>query len=151
MYIYIYFFLIKACSLFFLMQCYCTLNRLQYSVNIAFTCTGKPKDSYESLYCDICFIVVVWAAVHGVAKSQTRRSDFTFTFSLSYIGEGNGNPLQCSCLEIPRGRRAWWAAVYRVTQSRTLAAAAVVWNQTYNISKVCQYSIHEKLDAMTYF
>ena len=35
-----------------------------------------------------------WAAVHGVAKSWTRLSDFTFTFSLSYIGEGNGNPLQ---------------------------------------------------------
>ena len=35
------------------------------------------------------------------------------------IGEGNGNPLQCSCLENPRGRGAWWAAVYGVAQSRT--------------------------------
>ena len=35
------------------------------------------------------------------------------------IGEGNGNPLQCSCLENPRDRGAWWAAVYGVTQSRT--------------------------------
>ena len=34
-------------------------------------------------------------------------------------GEGNGNPLQCSCLENPRDRGAWWAAVYGVTQSRT--------------------------------
>ena len=42
-----------------------------------------------------------------------------FHFSLSCIGEGNGNPLQCSCLENPRGRRAWWASVYGVTQSRT--------------------------------
>ena len=42
-----------------------------------------------------------------------------FHFSLSCIGEGNGNPLQCSCLESPRDRGAWWAAVYRVTQSRT--------------------------------
>ena len=41
-------------------------------------------------------------------------------FSLSRIGEGNGNPLQCSCLENPRDRGAWWAAVYRVAQSRTL-------------------------------
>ena len=40
-------------------------------------------------------------------------------FSLSSIGEGNGNPLQCSCLENPRDRGAWWAAVYGVTQSRT--------------------------------
>ena len=102
------------------------------------------------------------AAVHGVSKSQTRLSNFTFTywrrrwhptpvllpgkshgrrslvgcspwgrkesgmterlhfhFSLSCIGEGNGNPLQCSCLENPRDRGAWWAAVYRVAQSRT--------------------------------
>ena len=42
-----------------------------------------------------------------------------FHFSLSCIGEGNGNPLQCSCLENPRDREAWWAAVYGVTQSRT--------------------------------
>ena len=42
-----------------------------------------------------------------------------FHFSLSCIGEGNGNPLQCSCLENPRDSRAWWAAVYGVAQSRT--------------------------------
>ena len=42
-----------------------------------------------------------------------------FHFSLSCIGAGNGNPLQCSCLENPRDRGAWWAAVYRVTLSRT--------------------------------
>ena len=42
-----------------------------------------------------------------------------FHFSLSCIGEGNGNPLQCSCLENPRNRGSWWAAVYGVTQSRT--------------------------------
>ena len=42
-----------------------------------------------------------------------------FHFSLSCIGEGNGNPLQCSCLENPRDRGAWWAAVYGVTQNQT--------------------------------
>ena len=41
-----------------------------------------------------------------------------FHFSLLCIGEGNGNPLQCSCLENPRDGGAWWAAVYGVTQSR---------------------------------
>ena len=41
-----------------------------------------------------------------------------FDFSLSCIGEGNGNPLQCSCLENPRDGGAWWAALYGVTQSR---------------------------------
>ena len=53
----------------------------------------------------------------------SRESDTTeqlhFHFSLSRIGEGNGNPLQCSCLENPRDREAWWASVYGVAQSRT--------------------------------
>ena len=47
--------------------------------------------------------------------SQTR---LHFPFSLSCIGEGNGTPLQCSCLENPRDGGAWWAAVYGVAQSR---------------------------------
>ena len=57
----------------------------------------------------------------GVTTSRTRLSDFTFTFhfSLSRIGEGNGNPLQCSCLENPRDGGAWWAAVSGVAQSQT--------------------------------
>ena len=42
-----------------------------------------------------------------------------FHFPLSCIGEGNGDSLQCSCLENPRDRGPWWAAIYRVTQSRT--------------------------------
>ena len=42
-----------------------------------------------------------------------------FQFSLSCIEEGNGNPLQCSCLENPSDRGAWWAAVYGVAQSQT--------------------------------
>ena len=42
-----------------------------------------------------------------------------FHFALSCIGEGNGNPLQCSCLENPRDGGAWWAANYGVAQSWT--------------------------------
>ena len=42
-----------------------------------------------------------------------------FHFSLSCIGEGNGNPLQYSCLENPRDGGAWWAVIYGVTQSQT--------------------------------
>ena len=42
-----------------------------------------------------------------------------FHFSLSHIGEGNGNPLQCSGLENPRDGGAWWAAIYGVAQSQT--------------------------------
>ena len=45
--------------------------------------------------------------------------DWVTSLSLSCIGEGNGNPLQCSCLENPRDGGAWWAAVYGVTQSQT--------------------------------
>ena len=45
--------------------------------------------------------------------------EWTTSLSLSCIGEGNGNPLQCSCLENPRDGGAWWAAVYGVAQSRT--------------------------------
>ena len=60
------------------------------------------------------------AAVHGVARSRTRLSDFTFTFhfSLSCIGGGNGSPLQCSCLENPRDRGAWWADTTEATQQQ---------------------------------
>ena len=42
-----------------------------------------------------------------------------FHFSLSYIGEGNGTPLQCSCLENPGDRGTWWSAVYGVAESDT--------------------------------
>ena len=57
-----------------------------------------------------------WAAVHGVTESQTRLKQLSMH---AWIGEGNGNPLQCSSLENPRDRGAWWAAIYGVTQSRT--------------------------------
>ena len=54
----------------------------------------------------------------GLLESDTTERLY-FDFSLSCIGEGDGNPLQCSCLENPRDRGAWWAAVYGVAQSRT--------------------------------
>ena len=59
-----------------------------------------------------------YATVYGLTESN-RTERLHFHFSLSCIGEGNGNPLQCSCLENPRDGGAWWAAVYGVTQSRT--------------------------------
>ena len=59
----------------------------------------------------------------GCSSWGREESDTTeqlhFHFSLSCIGEGNGNPLQCSCLENPRDGAAWWAAVYGAAQSRT--------------------------------
>ena len=59
----------------------------------------------------------------GLQSMESRRVNTTerlhFHFSLSCIGEGNSNPLQCSCLENPRDGGAWWAAVYGVALSRT--------------------------------
>ena len=64
-----------------------------------------------------------WRSLVGCGPWSHKESDTTerlhFHFSLSCIGEGNGNPLQCSCLENPRDGGAWWAAVYGVTLSQT--------------------------------
>ena len=62
----------------------------------------------------------VWhAAAHGVTKSWTWLSDWTTEMgkTRAYNGEGNGTPLQCSCLENPMDRGAWWAAVHGVVKS----------------------------------
>ena len=64
-----------------------------------------------------------WRSLAGCSPWGHEESDTTerlhFPFSPSCIGEGNGNPLQCSCLENPRDGGAWWAAIYEVAQSRT--------------------------------
>ena len=60
---------------------------------------------------------IPWAEEPGRLQDTTEQ--LPFHFSLSCIGEGNGNPFQCSCLKNPRDGGAWWAAVYGVAQSRT--------------------------------
>ena len=69
-----------------------------------------------------------WRSLVGCSPWGREESDRTerlhFHFSLSCIGEGNGNPLQCSCLENPRDGGARWAAVCGVSQSDLAAAAA---------------------------
>ena len=67
---------------------------------------------------------IPWTEEPGRLQSWGREeSDMTerlhFHFSLSCIGEGNGNPLQCTCLENPRDGGAWWAAVSGVAQNQT--------------------------------
>ena len=62
-----------------------------------------------------------------------------FHFSFSCIGEGNGNPLQCSCLENPRDGGAWWAAVYVVAHSQTQQ------KRLSSSSSSSMYSLHWKI------
>ena len=64
--------------------------------------------------------------------------------SLSCIGEGNGIPLQCSCLENPRDWGAWWAAVYGVTQSQTRlkrlsssSSSILYWCFSFRLNSLC--------------
>ena len=79
-----------------------------------------------------------WTEEPGRLQSMRLLRDTTerlhFHFWLSCIGEGNGNPLQCSCLENPRDRGAWWAAVYGVTQS---------WTQLKWLSSSIAFSIYK--------
>ena len=74
---------------------------------LQYSCLEKPMDGGA------------WqAAVHGVVKSWTRLSDFTFTFHFPAL-EKEMATHSCSCLKNPRDGGAWWVAVYGVTQSRT--------------------------------
>ena len=71
-----------------------------------------------------------------------------FHFSLSCVGEGNGNPLQCSCLENPRVGGAWWAAVYGVAQSQTrlkrLSSSSLLTSITHTHTHTQPYCISLK-------
>ena len=84
------------------------------------------------------------AAAHGVAKSDMTER-LHFHFSLSCIKEWNGNPLQCSCLENPRGGGAWWASVYGVAQSQTrlkrLSSIMCLYKYEYLLKNIQKYII----------
>ena len=83
---------------------------------------------------------IPWMEEPGRLQSMgSLESDTTerlpFHSSLSCIGEGNGNPLQCSCLENPRDGEAWWAAVYGVAQS---------WTQLKRLSSMqCSFEVQD--------
>ena len=63
---------------------------------------------------------IPWAEEPGRLQSMgSRRVGHDWATSLSCIGKGNGNPLQCYCLENPRDRGAWWASLYGVAQNQT--------------------------------
>ena len=72
----------------------------------------------------VCWGPIRWPVglpgwLSGKESAWDTTEQLHFHFSLSCVGEGNGNPLQCSCLENPRDGGAWRAAVYGVAQSRT--------------------------------
>ena len=76
----------------------------------------------QSLFNSLLFVHVMYNEIELQAEIHFLNLFYEwlhFHFSLSCIGEGTGNPLQCSCLENPRDGGAWWAAIYGVTQSRT--------------------------------
>ena len=89
----------------------------------------------------------------GCYKSDTTEW-LPFHFSLSCIGEGNGNPLQCSCLENPRDGGAWWAAVYGVAQSRTrlkrLRSSSSRWLSSKEISLLMQKTLETQVCSMSW-
>ena len=84
---------------------------------------GKSQ-GWRSLVCALSWIInYKYAIARHKLDSTYIYIDYSeqlhFHFSLSCIGQGNGNPLQCSCLENPRDGGAWWAAVYGVARCRT--------------------------------
>ena len=81
-----------------------------------------------------------WVEEPGGLQSMGLRrvgQDWATSLSLSCIGEGNGNPLQCSYLENPRDTGAWWATVYGVVQSRT----QLKWLRSSSSSSMSLHSI----------
>ena len=101
-------------------------NRVHFSIYWGFKIFLSPtfhSFSYTYIYFDILISYPV---------------TLEFLHRWSYLGEGNSNPLQCSCLENPRDRGAWWAAIYGVAQSRTrlkrLSSSSSTKNINYLIS-----------------
>ena len=88
----------------------------------------------------------------GCSPWGRKESDTTerlhFHFSFSCIGEGNGNPLQCSCLENPRDRGEWWAAVYGVAESDTTEATSSSSRNTFKKITDAKGKFHAKMDSI---
>ena len=83
--------------------------------------TRRPSEKAMAPHSSTLAWKIPWTEEPGRLQSMgSLESEWLpFHFSLSCIGERNGNPLQCSCLENPRDGEAWWAATYEVAQSWT--------------------------------
>ena len=108
--------------------------------------SGKSHGQRSLVGCILC----------GYEESNTTEW-LQFHFSVSIIGKGNDNPLQCSCLENPRDALAWWAAVYGVAQSWTrlkwLSSSNICSSSTIESPLVCQeiHPVHPKGDQSWVF
>ena len=100
----------------------------------------SPTESKSLFYISVSLLL---SRIQGRLESDTTEG-LHFHFSLSCIGEGNGNPLQCSCLENPRDGGAWWAAVCGVAQSRTRLkrlSSSSIQDYRYHHSKFHIYAL----------
>ena len=82
-----------------------------------------------------------WAAVHGVAKSQTRLSDFPFTFHFHALEKEMATHSSILAWRIPGTRGAWWAAVYGVTQSQTRLERLSSSSSRFSLYSLCSVSL----------
>ena len=81
--------------------------------------SSGSRMQHSGLLCPSVSLRVVLNSCPWSCSGLDMTERLNFHFSLSCTGEGNGNPLQYSCLENPRDDGTWWAAVYGIAQSRT--------------------------------
>ena len=128
----IYYLISTVCLSYFGSQIFnCTVNNCTSAEKLS-NCKKKGPSSPNSIF--LFFLMekamalhsstlawrIPWMEEPGRLQSMgSKRVGHDWAISLSCIGEGNGNPLQCSCLENPRDRGAWWAAIYGVAWSWT--------------------------------
>ena len=125
-------------------------NHFHFNKSICNNCLNsvlKPTEEKEmTTHSSTLAWKILWTEEPGRLQSMGSLrvgNDFTLIFSLSCIGEGNGNPLQCSCLENPRDGGAWWAAVYGVTQIRTRlkwlssSSSILYWCISFWLTSLC--------------
>ena len=123
----------KACNFLFFLHTDVALERIRQWHPTPVLLPGKSH-GWRSL---------VGGSQWGLIGSNTAEQ-FHFHFSLSCIGEGNGNPLQCSCLENPRDGEAWWAAVYGVPQSWTRLKRLSSSSSTWTIYKAFHENYYQE-------
>ena len=139
-----YFTQMDPCCILFVVTCRIT----DCSIILLIMLPVSSKKLYQNFFCLVIILIAItrqwhptpvllsgeshgWRSLVGCSPWSHTESDTTerlhFHFLLSCIEEGNGNPLQCSCLENPREGRAWWAAVYGVAQSRARLTRKFKW------------------------